>query len=153
MEQKSKISFVTSLMSSPDPLIQELVVKNEDSGFTAQSMPSLFQSLVTGVKSALETSQQIPAKTLKKRVRLHNSWRMYSHSPCSMVRLMWEVKHCEGSARHCQTLWPRETWWAPAIRCGWRVHVVRSLYGHRPWPHHVPLNSLLQPYWKVRLWY
>ena len=68
VEQKSKISFLTSLMSSPDPLIQELVVKNEDSVFPAQSMPSLFQSVVTRVKSALETSQQIPAKTLKKQL-------------------------------------------------------------------------------------
>ena len=68
VEQKSKISFLTSFMSSPDPLIQELVVKNEDSVLPAQSMPSLFQSVVTRVKSALETSQQIPAKSLKKQL-------------------------------------------------------------------------------------
>ena len=43
---KSKISFLTSLMSSSDPLIQE-IVKNEDSAFTAQSKPSLFHSAVT----------------------------------------------------------------------------------------------------------
>jgi len=39
VEQKSKISILTSLMSSPDPLIQELI-KNEDSVFTTQSKPS-----------------------------------------------------------------------------------------------------------------
>ena len=55
-------------MSSLDPLIQELIVKSEDSVLPAQSMPSLFQSVVTRVKSALETSQQIPAKTLKKQL-------------------------------------------------------------------------------------
>ena len=38
VEQKSKISFLTSFMSSPDPLIQELVVKNEDSVFPAQCL-------------------------------------------------------------------------------------------------------------------
>ena len=68
VEQKSKISFLTSLMSSPEPLIQELVVKNKDSVFPAQSMLSLFQSVVTRVKSALETSQEISAKTLKKQL-------------------------------------------------------------------------------------
>jgi len=47
-------------MYSPDPLIQELVVKNKDSVFTAQP-----KSVVTRVKSALETSQQILAKTSK----------------------------------------------------------------------------------------
>ena len=31
-------------------------------------MPSLFHSVVTRVKSALETSQEIPAKTLKKQL-------------------------------------------------------------------------------------
>ena len=46
VEQKSKISILTSLMSSPDPLIQELI-KNKDSAFTAQSKPSLFHSVVT----------------------------------------------------------------------------------------------------------
>ena len=67
-EQKSKISFLTSLVSSPNPLIQELTVKNEDSVFPAQSMPSFFQSVVTRVKSDLETSQQIPAKSLRKQL-------------------------------------------------------------------------------------
>ena len=33
-----------------------------------EAMPSLFQSVVTRVKSALETSQQIPAKSLKKQL-------------------------------------------------------------------------------------
>ena len=68
LKQKSKISFLTSLMSSPDPLIQELIVRNEGSVLPAQSMPRLFQSVVTRVKSALETSQQISAKSLKKQL-------------------------------------------------------------------------------------
>lgn len=62
VEQRSKISSLTLLTSSPDPVIQELILKNEDRVFAAQSEPSLFQSVVIRVKSASETSQQIPSK-------------------------------------------------------------------------------------------
>ena len=51
-------------MSSHDPLIQELILRNGDNIFATKTEPSLFQSVV----SLLESTQQISAMALKKQL-------------------------------------------------------------------------------------